>query len=88
MIRVNAAADEVPEAKIRQGLSTNTDGSIGWDAGQALACHEVANLIVGGDTVFVIGPDRPGSYRKTNNVQVKPGQPAYPERYRGGRWLR
>jgi hypothetical protein len=80
MIKLDAAADEVAEAKVHRYIK-NDDGSIGLDAGRALAYHDVASLIVRGDTVFVIVPDGPGSYRHTDKVRVKPGQHEYLESF-------
>ncbi|KGV55987.1 hypothetical protein [Burkholderia pseudomallei] len=80
MIKLDATIGEVAEAKVHR-FSKNGDGNIGLDAGRALAYHEVANLIVGGDTVFVIVPDGPGSYRHTDKVRVKPGQHEYLESF-------
>ncbi len=80
MVKLDAAAGEVAEAKVHR-FSKNDDGSIGLDAGRALAYHEVASLIVRGDTVFVIVPDGPGSYRRTDKVRVKPGQHEYLESF-------
>lgn len=77
------AVGEVAEAKVRQ-FSKDKDGAIGLDAGKAMAYHEVANLIVGGDTVYVIVPDGPGSYRYTDKVRVKPEQRQYLESFGGG----
>ncbi|KVO03593.1 hypothetical protein WL30_21635 [Burkholderia ubonensis] len=80
MIKLNAATGEVAEAKVHK-FSTNTDGNIGLDAGRALSYHEVASLIVRGDTVFVIVPDGPGAYRHTDKVRVKSGQHEYLESF-------
>lgn len=80
MIKLDAATGEVAEAKIHR-FSKNDNGSIGTDVGRALAYHDVANLIVNGDTVFVIVPDGPGSYRHTDKVRVKPGQHEYLESF-------
>lgn len=80
MIKLDTAADEVVEAKVH-GFSKNDDGSIGLDAGRALAYHEIASLIMRGDTVFVIVPDGPGAYRHTDKVRVKPGQYEYLESF-------
>lgn len=80
MIKLDATAGEVAEAKVHR-FSKNDDGSIGLDAGRALAYHEVASLIIGGDTVFIIVPDGPGSYRHTDQVRVKPGQHEYLESF-------
>ncbi|RKE34242.1 hypothetical protein B0G76_0238 [Paraburkholderia sp. BL23I1N1] len=80
MIKLDVAVDEVAEAKVHQ-FSKDKDGSIGLDEGKAMAYHEVASLIVDGDTVFVIVPDGPGSYRHTDKVRVKPGQHEYLESF-------
>ncbi|MCA8034535.1 hypothetical protein LGM46_16340 [Burkholderia arboris] len=80
MIKLDTATGEIVEAKIH-GFSKNDDGSIGLDTGRALDYHEIANLIVGGDAVFVIVPDGPGSYRHTDKVRVKPGQHEYLESF-------
>ncbi|CAJ3407609.1 Uncharacterised protein [Burkholderia pseudomallei] len=80
MIKLDATIGEVAEAKVHR-FSKNDDGSIGLDEGRSLAYHEVANLIVGGDDVFVIVPDGPGSYRHTDKVRVKPGQHEYLESF-------
>lgn len=61
------------EAKVRQ-LGKDKGGNIGLDAGRAMACHDVANRIAGGDTVNLIVPDGPGSYRYADKVRGKPGQ--------------
>ncbi|HGL6720224.1 hypothetical protein NTJ56_07350 [Burkholderia contaminans] len=45
-----------------------------WMRARRLACHDVANRIAGGDTVNLIVPDGPGSYRYADKVRVKPGQ--------------
>lgn len=78
MIKLDPTVGEVAEAKVHR-FSKNDDGSIGLDAGRALAYHKVANLIVGGDDMFVIVPDGPGSYRHTDKIRVKPGQHEYLE---------
>jgi len=80
MIKLEAATGEVAEAKVHR-FSKNDDGGIGLDAGRALPYHEIASLIVRGDTVFVIVPDGPGSYRHTDKVRVKPGQREYLESF-------
>jgi hypothetical protein len=80
MIKLDTATGEVADAKVHR-FSKNDDGSIGLDAGQALAYHEVAGLIVGGDTVFIIVPDGPGAYRHTDKIRVKPGQHEYLESF-------
>ncbi|MBN3787368.1 hypothetical protein G3N94_10740 [Burkholderia sp. Ac-20353] len=81
MIKLDAAVGEVAEAKLHQ-FSKDKDGNIGLDGGKVMAYHDVANLIVGGDTVYVIveGVD-PGSYRHTDKVRVKPGQHEYLESF-------
>ncbi|MBH9659406.1 hypothetical protein JAO05_30465 [Burkholderia pseudomallei] len=78
MIKLDATIGEVAEAKIHR-FSKNDDGSVGLDAGRALAYHEIASLILRGDTVFVIVPDGPGAYRHTDKVRVKSGQHEYLE---------
>ncbi|AOI77939.1 hypothetical protein [Burkholderia sp. NRF60-BP8] len=78
MIQLDATIGEVAEAKIHR-FSKNDDGSIGLDVGRALAYHEIASLIMRGDTVFVIVPDGPGSYRNTDKIRVKPRQHEYLE---------
>ncbi|WDD93708.1 hypothetical protein Bsp3421_003801 [Burkholderia sp. FERM BP-3421] len=82
MIKLDAAVGEVAEAKVHQ-FSKDKDGNIGLDAGRAMAYHDVADLIVGGDTVYVIVPDGPGSYRHTDKVRVKRGQHEYLESFGG-----
>ncbi|VWC97800.1 hypothetical protein BLA18110_03842 [Burkholderia lata] len=82
MVKLDATVGEVAEAKVHQ-LSKDKDGNIGLDAGKAMAYHDVANLIVGGDTVYVIVPDGPGPYRYTDKVRVKPGQRQYLESFGG-----
>jgi hypothetical protein len=64
---------EVAEAKVRQ-LGKDKGGNIGLDTGRAMASHDVANPIAGGDTVYLIVPDGAGSYRYTDRVRGKPGQ--------------
>jgi len=80
MIKLDATVGEVDEAKVHR-FNKNDDGSIGLDEGRALAYHEVANLIVGGDAVFVIVPDGPCSYQHTDKFRVKPGQHEYLESF-------
>ncbi|WP_186098103.1 hypothetical protein [Burkholderia gladioli] len=80
MIKLDAAGAEVAEAKVHR-YSRNDDGSIGLDSGREMAYHEVASLIVGGDNVYVIVPDGPGSYRHTDKVRVKLGQREYLESF-------
>jgi hypothetical protein len=80
MIKLDAAEREVAEAKVHQAISKDEAGILGWDAGNAMAYHEVAGLIVGGDYVFVIVEDD-GSYRHTDKVRVKPGQHEYLESF-------
>ncbi|AGZ29672.1 hypothetical protein [Burkholderia pseudomallei] len=80
MIRLDATIGEVAEARIHR-FSKNDGGSIGLDVGRALAYHEIASLIMRGDTVFVIVPDGPGAYRHTDKVRVKPGQYEYLESF-------
>lgn len=81
MIKLDAVAREVAEAKVHRAVSKDEAGNLGWDAGTAMAYHEVANLIVGGgDRVFVLVEDD-GAYRHTDNVRVKPGQHEYLESY-------
>jgi hypothetical protein len=51
-------------------------------AGTAMAYHKVVSLInTCGDSVFVIVPDGPGTYRHTDKVRVKPGQREYLESF-------
>ena len=80
MIKLDATICEVVEAKVHR-FSKNDDGSIGLDTGRALPYHEVASLIVRGDTVFVIVPDGHGTYRHTDKVRVKYGQHEYLESF-------
>lgn len=81
MIKLDATVDEVAEAKVHR-FSKDKDGNIGLDEGKAMAYHEVASLIVGGDTVYVIVEgDDPGSYRHTDKVRVKAGQREYLESF-------
>jgi hypothetical protein len=80
MIKLDAAAREVDEAKVHEAVSKDKAGILGWSAGKAMAYHEVASLIVGGDRVFVLVEDD-GAYRHTDNVRVKPGQREYLESF-------
>jgi hypothetical protein len=79
MIKLDAAAREVDEAKVHQA-SKDEAGILWWDAGKAMAYHQVARLIVSGDRVFVIVEDD-GAYRHTDEVRVKPGQHEYLESF-------
>jgi hypothetical protein len=76
MIKLDEAAREIDEAKVHQAISKDAAGVLGWDAGKAMAYHEVASLIVSGDRVFVLVEDH-GAYRHTDEVRVKPGQHEY-----------
>ncbi|WP_338640132.1 hypothetical protein [Burkholderia pyrrocinia] len=80
MIKLDAVAREVAEAKVHRAVSKGEAGNLGWDVGTAMAYHEVSNLIVGGDRVFVLVEDD-GAYRHTDNVRVKPGQYEYLESF-------
>lgn len=80
MIKLDAAAREVDEAKVHQAISKDEAGNLGWDAGKTMAYHEFASLIVSGDYVFVIVEDH-GAYRHTDKVRVKPGQREYLESF-------
>jgi len=81
-IKLNEAGTEVEEVKIHKYLKNSPADSIpGLDAGTAMAYHDVANLIVGGDRVFVIVPDESGAFQHTDEVRVKPGQHEYLESF-------
>lgn len=80
IIKLDAVTREVAEAKVHRAVSKDEAGHLGWDAGTAMAYHEVANLIVGGDRVFILVDDG-GAYRHTDNVRVKRGQHEYLESY-------
>ncbi|AXF25172.1 hypothetical protein CUJ89_24010 [Burkholderia pyrrocinia] len=78
MIKLDQAGVEVEEAKVHKFCRNDpADPICGLDGGKTMAYHEVANLIVGGDTVFVIVPDDAGLYGVTHMVRVKPGQHEY-----------
>ncbi|WP_034196563.1 hypothetical protein [Burkholderia cenocepacia] len=79
MIKLDQAGVEVEEAKVHKYFRNDPADPIGLDEGKTMAYHDVANLIVGGDTVFVIVPDGAGVYRDTDRVRVKPGQHEYLE---------
>src|SRR5476649_207578 len=82
IIKLNKAGTEVDEVKIHKYIKNDTQNAPpGLDKGQAMAYHEVANLIVGGDTVFVVVPDESGAYQHTDEVRVKPGQHEYLESF-------
>lgn len=82
MIKLDSAGTEVDEAKVHKySRSDPADTTYGLDEGKAMAYHEVANLIVGGDTVYVIVPDGPGTYQHTDKVRIKPGQREYLESF-------
>jgi hypothetical protein len=74
-ITLNSAGTEVEEARVHK-LSKN-----GVDSGTAMARHEIANLIKGGDKVYVIVPNDSGSYKETDEVRVRPGQDGYLESF-------
>ncbi|VWD12082.1 hypothetical protein [Burkholderia lata] len=81
MIKLDQTGVEVEEAKVHTYFRNDPADPVGLDEGRAMAYHEVANLIVGGDTVFVIVPDAAGVYRDTDMVRVKPGQREYLESF-------
>ncbi|MCX4137895.1 hypothetical protein M0D68_06850 [Paraburkholderia sp. SEWSISQ10-3 4] len=82
-IKLDSTGTEVEEAKVHEySLHDPIDTTPGLDVGKAMTHHEIANLIVGGDEVYVIvWDDDAGVYQHTDKVRVKPGQREYLESF-------
>lgn len=81
-VKLDYAGVEVEEAKVHRITRSDPAGPFEYDVGTAMPHHEVANLVVSGDKVYVLEVDGPGSFRPTDKVRVKPGQMEYLESYR------
>ena len=73
MVHINSES-EVEEVKIHRILRGKPgDAPFGYDEGGAMSRHDVASLIMAGNSVWVLAGDGPGNFKPTDRIHKKPG---------------
>jgi len=73
-IHWNAQRREIDEVLLHNVVEREREGTFALAHGKPAAYAGVANLIAGGDTVWVMVTERPGTYKNTAHVGIKRGQ--------------
>ena len=73
-IHWNARRREIDEVVLHQVVQQEREGIFALRQGKPASYADVANLIAGGDTVWVVVTEGPGTYKNTDHVGIKRGQ--------------